>query len=1006
MDRALIILGKGLKERGHTVYVMANRYDRKVVETFASKIIEIPDNGEDYLNLNENTTKWLEENWNKCFNANTMPDIVLIGGWPFFSSIPFLKRACKNVVFMDCGAVPIEKYSLRQSNTQNKLRALRKQYLKELSLIVSISQFIADSQSKIDAQGQVPIQTVLLGADHMNMSIWPVNELILDNAQNYNLKQLDTLKSEGKKTILCLGRWEPDCYKNSMAAFNVMPGIKKEFPDCVLLILADPKTVKIPADMHNTIIPIGFPDDGSLVEIMKRVDLGLSFSLWEGFNLPIVEMQWLDRPVLAFNAGAHAEVILHPRYLCRNTEEMIDKACDLLRGSDIDAGMKLKLSNDFHDNFKWSRVIKNYEDIFLDLLRENTRRSSKKSLSLIIDVTNAAKDPANSGVIRVTRRISRELQKYVNPIFVIWSADQNCYVLPTAKEFEILGKFNGPTLLDKKRLSKNDHRTSLQEYLATVEAADRWLLFTETVDEKHARIIRRYARNHNFGIAAIFYDAIPVMYPDQCVDSATKDNHGNYMAGLSECDVVVPISKYSAECLERFWGDSFIKGCPIVSNALPGEFGGYKREKIIREQHGKQIKILCVSTLEPRKNHKTLIQACLLIQEKHPELDWSLTLVGNRYAGAFDIADLVQDISKKNPRISWLGIVDDDTLHRLYQEATFTVYPSIVEGFGMPILESIWHGKPCICSHDGVMSELAEDGGCITTDVLNAQELSDTIYQLSTDKDLLVSLSNQAVSRKIKTWDEYVLDFIRILTSNRMDKQTTEINKDKPRTDNINWEDSLYPECLCTNWQMNHSERLAITALLSRQNPLCSIEVGTFKGGSLSLISQYSKMVYSIDIDPEIPKKFGYFKNTCFLTGPSSSILPILLEELDMQHIPVGFVLIDGDHSREGVRIDLNNLLNYIPKKPLFVVLHDSFNPGCREGMLEANWEKSPYVHYVDIDFIPGRVVEHEGPSHGEMWGGLAMAYLKPEPRQTPLLVNQSAKEMYERLRNKSLLRA
>ena len=52
------------------------------------------------------------------------------------------------------------------------------------------------------------------------------------------------------------------------------------------------------------------------------------------------------------------------------------------------------------------------------------------------------------------------------------------------------------------------------------------------------------------------------------------------------------------------------------------------------------------------------------------------------------------------------------------------------------------------------------------------------------------------------------------------------------------------------NWQMNHSERLALTALLSRLKPLCTIEVGTYGGGSLSLILQYTKMVFCLDIDP------------------------------------------------------------------------------------------------------------------------------------------------------------
>jgi hypothetical protein len=201
---------------------------------------------------------------------------------------------------------------------------------------------------------------------------------------------------------------------------------------------------------------------------------------------------------------------------------------------------------------------------------------------------------------------------------------------------------------------------------------------------------------------------------------------------------------------------------------------------------------------------------------------------------------------------------------------------------------------------------------------------------------------------------------------------------------------------------MNNSERLALTTLLSRHIPQCSIEIGTYKGGSLSLISQFSKMVFSIDIDPTLSEKFGFFKNVTFLTGFSKVSLPLLLKSLDFEKIPVDFILIDGDHSSEGVRNDLNMVLSNIPKKPLFIMMHDSFNPECRRGMLEADWNKCPYVQWVDLDFVPGRVIENGSASEGEMWGGLALAYLTPTIRDGPLIIERSANKMYELIKTNS----
>ncbi|MDG6256466.1 MAG: glycosyltransferase [Methanomicrobiaceae archaeon] len=999
LDRALIILGKGLKNFGHTISIIANKYDREVLESFADNIINIPEAPQDYLNANEHTERWLKDNWNEWFDDSNKPDIALIGGWPFFSSIPLFRKMGVHAVFFDCGAVPLEGYSNGLLITQQKLRELRKKYLREATAIIAISDFIADTQSKVDTNYNVPIFKVLLGADHLDFKIWQKSDT---QTKSKIIASFESVKNNGKRCILNLGRWEPDCYKNSEAVFDVMRKITVEAPNCVLFILSDPSTVYIPPDLQNVIFPIGYPDDTELSYLMENVDLGISTSLWEGFNLPLAEMQWLNSPVLVLNKGAHPEVVIHPWYLCNDNGEMAAKAKKILSGTDLDLETKNNAINNFKEYFTWKRVISDVAEIFVKI---DSKKGflDQNNLLIFVDVTNAVKDPANSGVIRVTRRLCRELQNHAQVQFVVWDPTSQQYFFPTDSEFNQLSQFNGPVLTQKCRKSPDGFKLSLSEFLKNNRYFDKWLVFSETIDELRGKETRRFARAEGLRLAAIFYDAIPVFYPEFCKDGAIRDNHSNYMNGLAECDVAIPISEYSSQCLQNYWKGQNIMGFSVISNLLPGEFGGFERSQVDLNLKLDAINIICVSTLEPRKNHRKLIQACLLLQKEHPEVNWTLTLVGNRYAGAFDIAEEIQKISKENPRIRWLGIVPDSKLHELYSSASFTVYPSIVEGFGMPILESIWHGRPCICYREGVMAELAKEGGCLTTDVLDVQALSESIYRLATDRELLFELSKQAVSRKLKTWDEYACEFISILRSKKEIASIHSTERESTQVEGgVGWEEILYPDCLCENWQMNHSERLALTGLLSRHKPRCSIEIGTYMGGSLSLISQYSHTAFSIDIDPSIPDKFRRFSNVSFLTGPSTIILPLLLKELDREQIPVDFILIDGDHSAEGIKKDLDSVLSYVPKKPLFVVMHDSFNPECRRGMKEVNWEASPYVHLVDLDFIPGRMIEVDGPSQGELWGGLGLAYLNPVIRQDPLQVSHSASGMQEIIQEKS----
>lgn len=183
-------------------------------------------------------------------------------------------------------------------------------------------------------------------------------------------------------------------------------------------------------------------------------------------------------------------------------------------------------------------------------------------------------------------------------------------------------------------------------------------------------------------------------------------------------------------------------------------------------------------------------------------------------------------------------------------------------------------------------------------------------------------------------------------------------------------------------WMMSPSEQAAMVYLLEHRSPRVAIEIGTRFGGSLQVLSRYSERVYSLDIDPEVPGRLeGRHSNVEYLIGPSDETLPPLIERLEAEGAEIGFVLVDGDHSAEGVRRDINNVLRIRPKAELLVVMHDSFNPECRRGLCEAAWASCPQVHAVELDFVCGTV--NPSPKfRGQLWGGLALGVLRPEPRR------------------------
>lgn len=196
------------------------------------------------------------------------------------------------------------------------------------------------------------------------------------------------------------------------------------------------------------------------------------------------------------------------------------------------------------------------------------------------------------------------------------------------------------------------------------------------------------------------------------------------------------------------------------------------------------------------------------------------------------------------------------------------------------------------------------------------------------------------------------------------------------------------------DWSMTRNERYGFIHVLQHVKPKISIEIGTYNGGSLQVISKYSEKVYAIDTDSTIVERLGSkFSNVEFLIGDSKILVPKLIQDLQAKGDSIEFALIDGDHSTEGVATDIKNLLNYKPLKSLHILLHDSFNPRCRKGMKLYNYNENKHVHYVELDFISGVFAPDN--LNRQMWGGLALIIMLAEKRSAQIQVHQSQLKLY-----------
>lgn len=172
-------------------------------------------------------------------------------------------------------------------------------------------------------------------------------------------------------------------------------------------------------------------------------------------------------------------------------------------------------------------------------------------------------------------------------------------------------------------------------------------------------------------------------------------------------------------------------------------------------------------------------------------------------------------------------------------------------------------------------------------------------------------------------------------------------------------------------WQMSYGERAALEGLVSQIAPKLAVEIGTAEGGSLKRIAAHADEVHSFDLVPP-PEDVAKLDNVTFHTGDSHQLLGAFLDRMAEQQRSIDFVLIDGDHSADGVRRDVVDVLDSDSVTSAVIVLHDTLNPEVRQGIEAAEPARHPKVVLFELDLVPGYLARRE-PYRLQLWGGLGL---------------------------------
>lgn len=252
---------------------------------------------------------------------------------------------------------------------------------------------------------------------------------------------------------------------------------------------------------------------------------------------------------------------------------------------------------------------------------------------------------------------------------------------------------------------------------------------------------------------AVFHDAIGLKLPE-LTPPGTVRRLPAYLRELLLFDGIAANSEDSAACLRDYWAWLGVTGAPPVQ-AIP--LGLDDCEAWSGEIPAGPARVLCVGTIEGRKNHLALLDACEALWAQGAQFELQLLGLARPDTAGPALARIAALKAAGRPLL-YDGPADDATLQAAYRRCAFTVYPSLIEGFGLPVLESLQHGKPCICSAHGALGESARGGGCLALAAVNAATLADAIQRLLKNPAEVAALSGEARARKFKSWPNYAAE--------------------------------------------------------------------------------------------------------------------------------------------------------------------------------------------------------------------------------------------------------
>jgi glycosyltransferase involved in cell wall biosynthesis len=377
---------------------------------------------------------------------------------------------------------------------------------------------------------------------------------------------------------------------------------------------------------------------------------------------------------------------------------------------------------------------------------------------VLIDITHTASHDLHTGIQRVVRQVCARWFAKAEVVPVYWNQAEGVLRTLAPSERERMMRWaehmhEGGSAFGG-RLPEEDTGASL------VPWGSRLIIPELSAEAPRCDGYRALAISEVLsGLSYLAYDLIPISAPET-VAEGMPGAFANYLSNVKYADRLSAISDASAIDYRAFTtalASQGLSGPEVAAHLLPVDDPLVDPLELVSLDAELGLAdaplVLVVGSHEPRKNHLTVLDAA---EELWGRGHWfHLVFMGGSGWRDEGFNTEVERLRNSGLPVRVLKRVSEGQLWAGYARARFTIFPSIVEGFGLPIVESLRCGTPVITSNYGSMAEVAVGGGAVLVDPRDPKDLVKAMEELLTSAAVLETLEKEAMARCWKTWDEY-----------------------------------------------------------------------------------------------------------------------------------------------------------------------------------------------------------------------------------------------------------